>query len=98
MKTIAELSVVPIGVEVSVSRYVRECLKILETTGLRMQVHANGTNLEGELDDVFAAVKKCHEAVHAMGPVRVTSLLKLDTRTDKSQTMEDKVRSAKNNG
>ncbi len=42
---------------------------------------------------MFAAVKRCHETVHAMGAPRITTTIKLGTRTDRDQTMEEKVRS-----
>ena len=56
-------------------------------------LHAYGTNIEGEWDDVFAAVKKCHERVHEMGAPRISSTLRIGTRTDREQTMDDKIKS-----
>lgn len=56
-------------------------------------MHAYGTNIEGEWDDVFAAVKRCHEVVHEMGAPRITTTLKFGTRTDREQSMQDKVSS-----
>lgn len=91
MKVIIDLCVVPLGVGVSVSSYVAECSKILESAGLSTQLHAYGTNVEGEWDDVFAAVKRCHEKVHEMGAPRITTTLRVGTRTDREQTMQDKV-------
>jgi len=93
MKVIADLCVVPLGVGVSVSEYVAACEKVLKEAGLNTKLHAYGTNIEGEWDDVFAAIKKCHEVVHEMGAPRITTTLKFGTRTDRSQTMEDKVKS-----
>nr|WP_240744260.1 MTH1187 family thiamine-binding protein [Desulfopila sp. IMCC35006] len=91
-----DVCVIPMGVGVSVSAYVVECHKILKEAGLRTQLHAYGTNVEGDWDEVMAAVKTCHEKVHAMGAPRITTTLKLGTRTDRSQTMEDKVSSVLN--
>lgn len=93
MKVIADLCVVPLGVGVSVSAYVAACEKVLREAGLKTRLHAYGTNIEGEWDDVFAAIRKCHETVHAMGAPRITSNLQFGTRVDRAQTMEDKVRS-----
>lgn len=93
MKVIADLCVVPIGVGVSVSRYVAACQKVLEQAGLTTRLHAYGTNIEGEWDAVFAAVKRCHEVVHQMGAPRISSTLRFGTRTDRDQTMDDKLRS-----
>jgi uncharacterized protein (TIGR00106 family) len=93
MKAIVDLCVVPLGVGVSVSQYVVVCERILEEAGLQTQLHAYGTNIEGEWDAVFAAIKKCHEAVNALGAPRISTVIKLGTRTDRDQTMDDKVRS-----
>ncbi len=93
MKAIVDLCVVPLGVGVSVSSYVAACERILAEAGLTTQLHAYGTNVEGEWDAVFAAIKRCHEAVHAMGAPRISTVIKLGTRTDREQTMTDKVRS-----
>src|ERR1051325_6439546 len=93
MKVIADLCVVPMGVGVSVSKHVAACEKVLREAGLKIFLHAYGTNIEGEWDEVFAAIKKCHEVVHGMGAPRVSSNLRFGTRTDREQTMEDKMRS-----
>ena len=93
MKVIADLCVVPLGVGVSVSRYVAACERVLRDAGLKIQLHAYGTNLEGEWDVVFAAIRRCHEVVHEMGAPRISTTIKVGTRTDRDQTMEDKVRS-----
>jgi uncharacterized protein (TIGR00106 family) len=93
MKVIVDFCLVPIGVGVSVSKYIVECEKILTNAGLKTQMHAYGTNIEGEWDEVFAAIKHCHEHVHEMGVPRISTTIKLGTRTDREQTMEDKIRS-----
>ncbi len=93
MKVIADLTVLPIGVGVSLGRYVAECERVLHKAGLKVKMHAYGTNIEGEWDEVMAAVKECHQVLHAMGVPRVSSSVKLGTRIDREQTMEDKLRS-----
>ncbi|MDF7808095.1 MTH1187 family thiamine-binding protein [Pontiellaceae bacterium B12219] len=93
MKVIIDLTIVPIGIGVSLSPYVAVCEDVLKDTGLKIALHANGTNIEGEWDDVFAAVKACHEKVHAMGAPRIHTNIKLGTRTDKAQSLDDKVKS-----
>lgn len=93
MKVIADLCVVPLGVGVSVSEYVAACEKVLKEAGLKIQLHAYGTNIEGEWDQVFAAIKQCHEVVHGMGAPRISTTLKFGTRTDRNQTMDEKVKS-----
>lgn len=93
MKVLVDLCVVPMGVGVSVSSYVAACEKILAEAGLKTALHAYGTNIEGEWDTVFAAIKRCHEVVHEMGAPRITTTIKMGTRTDREQTMEDKINS-----
>ena len=93
MKAIVDFCIVPIGVGVSVSKYIAACQAIFEEAGLKPQLHAYGTNLEGDWDTVFEAIKHCHEVVHEMGAPRITATLKIGTRIDREQTMEDKVQS-----
>jgi uncharacterized protein (TIGR00106 family) len=93
MNVLVDLCIVPIGVGVSLSPYVAACAKVLTEAGLKTSLHSYGTDIEGEWDAVFAAVKRCHEVVHGMGAPRITTTIKLGTRTDRAQTMEDKVRS-----
>ena len=93
MKAIADVCVVPIGVGVSVSEYVVVCEKIFREAGLDPRLHAYGTNVEGEWDDVMAAVRRCHERIHDMGAPRVSTSIRIGTRTDRVQTMQDKIES-----
>ncbi|MGD0173432.1 MAG: MTH1187 family thiamine-binding protein [Anaerolineales bacterium] len=93
MKVIADFTIIPIGAGVSLSPYVAACEQVLAEAGLSTQLHANGTNVEGEWDEVMTAVKRCHETVHRMGAPRITTLLKIHTRTDRDQSMADKIAS-----
>lgn len=95
MQVIMDLCVVPMGVGVSVSKYVAACQEILAEAGLKTSLHAYGTNIEGEWDAVMTAVKRCHERIHAMGAPRITTTIKIGTRTDRRQTMDDKVNSVR---
>ena len=93
MKVIADLAIIPIGVGVSLSKYVAACERVLTEAGLDPQLHANGTNVEGEWDVVFTALKHCHEALHEMGAPRVSTNVRLGTRVDRAQSMQDKINS-----
>ena len=95
MNVMLDLCIIPIGVGVSLSPYVAACERVLTEAGLKTALHAYGTNIEGEWDKVFAAVKMCHQVVHEMGAPRVSTVIKLGTRTDRAQTMDDKIRSVK---
>ncbi len=91
MQVMIDLCVVPLGVGVSVSNYIAECEKILHQAGLETHLHAYGTNVAGEWNDVFDAVRRCHERVHELGAPRITSTIKVGTRTDRVQTMAEKI-------
>jgi uncharacterized protein (TIGR00106 family) len=93
MNVILDLCVVPMGVGVSISKYVAACQGILQKAGLKTHLHAFGTNIEGEWDAVFSAVRKCHEQIHRMGAPRITTTIKMGTRIDRPQGIEDKVNS-----
>jgi len=93
MKVLLDLCVVPIGVGVSISEYIAACQRVLNEAGLKHEMHVYGTNVEGEWDEVMAAVKKCHEVVHEKGAPRISTTLRLGTRTDRNQSMEDKIKS-----
>jgi uncharacterized protein (TIGR00106 family) len=91
MNVIVDLCIIPMNAEISLSPYIAACQKVLTDAGLSIRLHAYGTNIEGEWDTVMAAIKACHEKVHAMGAPRISTTIKLGTRTDKRQTMDEKV-------
>jgi uncharacterized protein (TIGR00106 family) len=91
MNVLIDICVVPMGVGVSVSKYVVECQRIFEAAGLNHEMHSYGTNVEGEWDKVMAAVKQCHEKMHEMGAPRCGSTLRVGTRNDREQSMRDKL-------
>jgi uncharacterized protein (TIGR00106 family) len=91
MKAIAEVQVIPIGSGVSVRTEVKRAHRILEDAELNAQLHSNGTNLEGELDDIFAAIARIHETLHAEGTARLSTHIKIGTRTDKESSLAGKL-------
>ena len=96
MKVLVDLCLVPIGVGVSLSEYIVACQKVIRDAGLTYELHAYGTNVEGEWDDVFTVIRRCHETVHDMGAPRITTTIKLGTRSDRDQSLNDKVQSVRN--
>jgi uncharacterized protein (TIGR00106 family) len=89
---ILEFSVSPLGVGESVSAYVASCLEIVERSGLEYQLHAMGTLVEGELDQVLEVMRRCIEAT-AADCDRVTCSAKLDFRRGHSGRLHGKVAS-----
>jgi uncharacterized protein (TIGR00106 family) len=95
MRVLADLTVIPMGVGTSLSSYVAACERILADSGLTHHLHAFGTNIEGEWDQVLAAVRRCHETMHQMGAPRVHTTLVMATRVDRAQSLDDKVGSVR---
>jgi uncharacterized protein (TIGR00106 family) len=91
MHVIVDFTVVPVGTGISLSPYIAEVERVLQEWPLRHELHANGTNVEGEWDEVMAAIRSCHERLHAMGVPRIHTDIKLGTRSDREQRMADKV-------
>ena len=74
-----EMSITPLGKGESVSQYVAECVEIIDRSGLDYELHAMGTIVEGELDQVLDLMRRCIEQV-ATHSDRVTCAAKLDFR------------------
>ena len=87
MQATIELQVVPIGQGVSVRQEISRVVELLEAYDFIIETHASGTNIEGELADILAAVERVHEVLHQEGCIRLLSYLKLETRTDKAPTL-----------
>ena len=60
---------------------------------MRYRLHAMGTSLEGSTEDILAVVGALHAVPFEMGIPRVYTVLKLDERRDKEQTLDDKIAS-----
>lgn len=91
MNVVADLCIVPMGVGPSVSSYVREIKAILETSGLNAEMHANGTNIEGDLADICRLIELCEERLSTLGVQRVFYTMAFSSRRDKAQSMADKL-------
>ncbi|MHC4959102.1 MAG: MTH1187 family thiamine-binding protein [Planctomycetota bacterium] len=92
MKAVAEIQVVPIGAGVSVRAQVRRAQEVIRESGLVIQEHSFGTNVEGELDAILAVIARIHQVLHAEGTTRLSSAIKLGTRIDKDPDLASKLR------
>ena len=88
-----DLCIVPIGVGVSLSPYIKACLAEIKKHKLEYELGPNGTAIEGEWNQVFECVRKCHEELHSRGVLRIYTTLKVNTRVDKAQLFKEKVKS-----
>jgi len=93
----ADLTVIALGrAEASASEYIAEIQRRLAAqTRVRHVMHAMGTSLEGETADILAVVGELHAVPFEMGIPRVYTVLKLDERRDREQTLQDKVDSVR---
>ena len=91
----ADLTVIGLGrADASASRYIAEIQRRLAAQDrVRFQLHAMGTSLEGETRDILTLVGELHAVPFELGIPRVYTVLKLDERRDKEQTLADKVAS-----
>lgn len=87
-----EMSIVPLGQGESVSKYVAQCVDLVDRSGLNYELHAMGTIVEGELAQVLDLMRQCIEAV-AKASNRVTCTAKIDYRQGVQGTLQSKVAS-----
>jgi len=85
-------SVVPIGSGSSVGGRVAEVLQIVDASGVPYKVNPMGTVVEGEWDELFALIRKCHMAVREKEE-RVLTTISIDDRKGRPDRLEQKVKS-----
>jgi uncharacterized protein (TIGR00106 family) len=94
---ILEISVVPIGTgDTSLSAYVADCLRVLKKEKVRYELSSMGTNIEGDLRDLFKIAIAMHRVPFKKGARRVVTTMKIDDRKDKKGTLEGKKKAVKN--
>lgn len=89
---IMEFSIVPVGVGESVSPYVARCVELVRKSGLDYELHAMGTLVEGELDELLKILKQCFDEL-ARDCDRISCSVKFDYRKGKSGQIQAKVAS-----
>ncbi len=85
-----DFSMTPLGEGESVSPYVARCLEVVAASGLEYRLHAMGTTVEGELDQVLALVRRCFEVLHSDCD-RVSCSVKIDSRKGPGGRLRSKV-------
>jgi uncharacterized protein (TIGR00106 family) len=86
-----DFSMAPMGKGESVAEHVARCLEIVAQSGLDYRLHAMGTTLEGEWDEVFAVVRRCFQALEP-DCNRISVSIKVDYRKGPERRLESKVR------
>ncbi len=91
----ADLTVIALGrPDASASAYIAEIQRRLAAQDrVGYVMHAMGTSLEGSTADVLALVGELHAVPFELAVPRVYTVLKLDERRDREQTLDDKVAS-----
>jgi uncharacterized protein (TIGR00106 family) len=92
---ILEISVMPLGTGTpSVSRFVAGAMKVLQAEkGVKYEMTSMGTNIEGDLDQLFDLARRMHGSAFAAGAQRVVTVMKIDDRRDQVATIQSKVAS-----
>jgi uncharacterized protein (TIGR00106 family) len=76
---LAELRITPVGARVPFARCIAQLMPLLAEARLQYQVHAMGTTLEGELDEILSVVRRAHETLRKQAD-RVLIELSIDDR------------------
>ena len=87
-----EFSMSPLGQGESVSPYIARVVDIIDKSGLDYQLHAMGTVIEGEIDEVLSVLKSCFEELSSDCD-RISCTAKLDYRVGASGRLQSKITS-----
>jgi uncharacterized protein (TIGR00106 family) len=87
---LAEFSICPVG-RVSMSGEIAKVVDVLENSGVKYSVGPLGTCLEGTLDDILAAIRRCHESM-AHEHERIITHIKLDDRKGEAHSLTGMVK------
>lgn len=89
---LVQVSFIPIGVGTSLSQYIAKVVKVIDESGIPYQIHAMGTIIEGEWDEIMNLIKKCKDIL--MGEIdRLVIDIKVDDRKGTKNRIEAKVKS-----
>lgn len=93
MKVIVDVSITPMTGHASVRDEIALAHEILRQTELPVELHANGTNVEGEYSTIMAAVERIHDALHERGVPRIVTNVRITSRIDKDDSLKHRVES-----
>ena len=88
---IAELAVFPTSEGSSVSRYVREVIRVIEAFGLNSETGGMSTAIEApDLASLWRVIDAADAALVRMGAARIHIDLRIDHRLDKDASLASK--------
>jgi uncharacterized protein (TIGR00106 family) len=91
-----EISIIPVGAGVSLSKYIAKAVQVLEgEPEIDYELTSMGTNVVGDLDRLLGVARSMHQAVMDSGVQRVVTTIKIDDRKDKSVTLSSKLESVR---
>lgn len=88
---IAEFAVIPLVEESQVNKVVEKAIEVVQKSGLKFEVGANGTTIEGDLDKLLDVIKEAHIIARDFGSGRVYTVIKIDDRKD-GVTISEKIK------
>mgnify|MGYP001188988246 CR=1 FL=1 len=94
---IADIAVMPLrpyGSEDEMYKVVDACIELIENSGLKCEIGANSTTVEGDLDDVFKLGKKVHQLPFELGCERVITIFRVDQKQG-GITIDEKLKNHK---
>lgn len=94
---ILEISVMPLGTGTpSVSKYVAGAVKVLQAEkGVKYETSSMGTNIEGDLEQLFDLARRMHRSAFDAGAQRVVTTMKIDERRDQAAGIQSKLAAVK---
>ncbi|MCE5199233.1 MAG: MTH1187 family thiamine-binding protein [Armatimonadota bacterium] len=76
---VAEFSITPVTGD-KLKPYIDAAVNVVKRSGLKYEVDALSTTIEGDIDQIFEVVKKAHNAVMQQGADRVLTEIRIDDR------------------
>ncbi|HCC71949.1 MAG: thiamine-binding protein [Caldisericaceae bacterium] len=88
---IAEFSVLPVVPEEQVNEIVEKAIQVVIDSGLKYEVEANSTTVEGDLEQLLDVIKRAHIIAKEQGSGRVITVIKIDDKKG-GITIKEKVK------
>ena len=89
---LVEFSILPVGKGESLSEYVARVVGIVAKSSLPYKVTEMGTIVEGEWEDVFSLIQRCHRTLLGESG-RLVTTIKIDDRKGKADLLKTRLAS-----